>query len=446
MAIEYTASLLKPGPGPVFLKDSRPISWYAKQMTGASQAVRDQTEKARDLRRQRDALPKCLELNLDGKAERNPKWRDLNKRYGKAKSLLPTLFPSISAPAGTAVKGIGGQWHSGIYSYDIDHPSVDQEDAWNILTRHHAVVLLCESAGGSDSFCLVAGPKAATPEEHKRIWTSIGANLLPGGLAIAGSSSVSININRGRYLPAVLGLHFNPDAEPLPLPEPTLPAKTVALPPEPPRNRLAASAPTDNDRPLDQAIALEPADGYSDWLAQVIWLKAVGLTADQVEAWSSGGGKYQENEVRKRWEGLPDDDPAEAEFKIRGGRPVTPTRSPVRLPEVHDGLLHNPAVTAFYSFRGHPTSEEPGAFSLIPCPGCKRDGGRLEVSTLAGHLALNCNSYPRNEGCNNKDRFQDAAGRWHPSKRRMIATQLKAQAGYVDVRNEDLPELTLEDE
>ena len=68
---------------------------------------------------------------------------------------------------------------------------------------------------------------------------------------------------------------------------------------------------------VDEAIKfLRPSDDYGQWLAELAWLKALGLSQEEVEAWSSRGAKYGPGEVLQRWDGLPADPREEAGKKL----------------------------------------------------------------------------------------------------------------------------------
>ena len=71
---------------------------------------------------------------------------------------------------------------------------------------------------------------------------------------------------------------------------------------------------------LDKAAMSEipPPDDYNDWLGWLGTFKALGFTPDEVDAWSRQGERYEEGEIEGRWDGLPDDNPADARRKLRG--------------------------------------------------------------------------------------------------------------------------------
>ena len=64
--------------------------------------------------------------------------------------------------------------------------------------------------------------------------------------------------------------------------------------------------------------ATPPPTEYNDWLGWLPTLKALGFSVEQADAWSQQGASYQAGEVEQRWDGLPDDDKADARNKLWG--------------------------------------------------------------------------------------------------------------------------------
>ena len=82
----------------------------------------------------------------------------------------------------------------------------------------------------------------------------------------------------------------------------------------PPWEGLDPAVLADLDR---QALSfVRPPEKYNVWLGCMPWLKSLGFTLEEVDAWSRQGSSYQEAEVAKRWQGLPSDDPDEARRKL----------------------------------------------------------------------------------------------------------------------------------
>ena len=71
-------------------------------------------------------------------------------------------------------------------------------------------------------------------------------------------------------------------------------------------------------RNLRALKAIAPPANYNKWLGWLPTLKALGFSVEDVDAWSQRGEGYQAGEVESRWDGLPDDDKADARRKLWG--------------------------------------------------------------------------------------------------------------------------------
>ena len=266
--------------GPMFTGPLRPLSYLADEIRGSETLAR-LTRQARG------------ELARSGRSH----------RYDSLKLAMPAFIPASHAPDGSPVRGLPVRLHhNGLYGFDIDEgrDSMDPSAVRQSLIAAPGMVAVGLSCGGDALWCLAAGPQAGSSQEYRSNWQAISAGLPPSAAAASGQASK--NFNRLRTLA------YDP-------------AFWLADGPVPRLGRsLHSPIPADDDPvSLREALGwLSPPRDYNQWLGWLPVLRALGFTAEEVEAWSSSGTGYQPGEVTTRWNGLPADEPRSALDRLRG--------------------------------------------------------------------------------------------------------------------------------
>ena len=260
----------------------------------------------------------------DLKAQTN-KLRVMHNRGGRegpykgAKLAMPAIVPAMQAAKGTLLKGLPvGDYHNGLYGYDIDEhrEALDLAAVREALIAAPGAVLVGASCAGDALYAVFAGPFATDEKDYQRHWEAIGAEMPHAAWGASGKASK--NSNRLRFLAHDPNVWLASDpVAPLAGAVELLPASASS--PSPP-------TPQDDDHALDlDALAhISPPDGggdeeYNRWLSWLRTLKSLGFSTAEVEAWSARGANCQPDEVISRWGGLrADDDPTEARNKLRG--------------------------------------------------------------------------------------------------------------------------------
>ena len=102
-------------------------------------------------------------LTPDGK--KTPVFRGTKKR-----TQLPSVLPAVHAPVRTPVADMPGQYHNGLYSYDIDEGHCDWAALKEEIAALPSVLLVAYSSSRHGLYAFVAGTRAATPEEYTARW------------------------------------------------------------------------------------------------------------------------------------------------------------------------------------------------------------------------------------------------------------------------------------
>lgn len=136
-----------------------------------------------------------------------------SEAYDRAKAGIMALIPSLEIPQYGTIDAASlriGQWHTGLYGYDLDEQRpVDISRVREELQGTAGVAMVGVSCGGDALYCIMAGPWARTDQEHKAYWNAL-AGKLPE-MARANSSAVSKNAQRLRYAAFDPEIWVNPD-------------------------------------------------------------------------------------------------------------------------------------------------------------------------------------------------------------------------------------------
>ncbi len=128
-------------------------------------------------------------LGLDG---------EKTSAFDKAKRTLPQALPAVEAPLGTPVKGMPGEFHNGLYGYDIDEGESDWTEMRKEIAMMRSALLVATSSSCSGLYAFIAGTPAETPGEYKAKWHQC-RGLFPRGIHISTASN-SNEINRVRFV------------------------------------------------------------------------------------------------------------------------------------------------------------------------------------------------------------------------------------------------------
>ena len=264
------------------------------------------------------------------------------KRYTKAKSKLPYSLPS--GLWDTRHRHADGGTHAGADTpcavNGLDQPSGLQfiefdglHDADEAAAVRDAVSLvpciagawLSASARGIHAFALV-DPPAANAADSYLAWGAVCRELQNHGIEVPPDRSAK-NLMRPAYVSADSHAYYNPDARPLAWQ--SQPETTLAGPPI--SHGEAQNKSTSGGRKSHQSIQGDDLErvreafqymkpdttDYNRWLAQVSWLKAAGLSIDEVDAWNATEpSKYKANAIQKKWGKLFSVDQGEAVAKV----------------------------------------------------------------------------------------------------------------------------------
>ena len=100
-------------------------------------------------------------------------------QFDQAKLKLPQVVPAVDAPRGTPVKGMPGEFHNGLYGYDIDEGESDWTELQKELAMMPSALLVATSSSASGLYAFIAGPKAESAEEYTENWEQIRARIPP---------------------------------------------------------------------------------------------------------------------------------------------------------------------------------------------------------------------------------------------------------------------------
>ena len=115
----------------------------------------------------------------------------------KKRKLLPSVLPAVHAPVGTPVAEMPGQYHNGLYPYDIDVGDCDWAALKEEIAALPSVLLVAYSSSLNGLYAFVAGTRAETPEEYTARWPQC-RELFPPHIRDATAKNTT-EINRNRF-------------------------------------------------------------------------------------------------------------------------------------------------------------------------------------------------------------------------------------------------------
>ena len=264
------------------------------------------------------------------------------KQYTKAKNKLPYWLPSglwdtlhrhadggKHAGASMPCAENGLVQPSGLQFIDIDgladaDAAAAVRDAVSLVPCI-AAAWLSASAMGIHAFALV-DPPAANAADSYLTWGAVCRELKNHGIEVPPDRSAK-NLMRPAYVSADSHAYYNPDARPLAWqgqPE-TAPHGPPISHGEAPHKSASGGSKShqpiqgdDLERVREASRYMKPDTiDYNRWLAQVSWLKAAGLSIDEVDAWNfAEPSKYKANAIQKKWNKLFSVDQGEAVAKV----------------------------------------------------------------------------------------------------------------------------------
>ena len=231
-----------------------------------------------------------------------------NGVYRDHKALLPRAVPALRLSAGQRLAGadqLAAEYHTGLYPYDVD-AGIDSRARLEYLrglAEQWGTTAACwRSAGGKGLAVLVAGPRVAgalhrqvhdalsreLPEELRRHipteWDGPAAQGEPGRVRY-GSWNPEAYCNEAAVAVALADLELR-ETEP----------EFVA------QGEVADGEIEGLLAELRSVLHRIPVpDDYEEWKARVVHLLKSGLEQEEMEEWSSGGGKYRRGEIVKGW-------------------------------------------------------------------------------------------------------------------------------------------------
>ena len=250
-------------------------------------------------------------------------------QYTKAKDGLAYWLPSglwntlhrhadggTHAGASTPCAENGLVQPSGLQFIDIDGLA-DADEAAAVrdavsLVPCIAAAWLSTSAMGIHAFALV-DPPAANAADSYLTWGAVCRELKNYGIEVPPDRSAK-NLMRPAFVSADSHAYYNADARPLAWqgqPETDLNGPQIshgeAL------NKSASGGRKspqpiqgdDLERVREASRYMKPDTDYNRWLAQASWLKAAGLSIDEVDAWNATEpSKYKAGAIQKKWNKL----------------------------------------------------------------------------------------------------------------------------------------------
>ena len=231
-------------------------------------------------------------------------------------------MPAVDAPVDTPVKGMPGQFHSGLYGYDVDEGQADWAAIRRMLTEMPSAVMVGTSSTGEALYAFMAGTPAASPEEYKAKWHQ-GRHSFPEGIHVSTADN-SNEINRMRYVchdsdawlaESVIPMELDAVAEDAPagaLQEeteeeaqtPGTAGKKVGKKAAQKAARSAAGLEMDRARlPVALAFLADKKVGRDDnpWQAVGKCMKAMGHSFEEFDKWSAQAGCTCDDR-QKRWD------------------------------------------------------------------------------------------------------------------------------------------------
>ena len=120
------------------------------------------------------------------------------REFDEAKKRLPEVVPAANAPANTPIAGMSGEFHNGLYGYDIDEGGADWAALREEVAGMAATLLVATSSSGSRLYAFIAGTRAESAEEYTAKWHQ-ARSLFPPSVREATDKN-SNEVNRIRFV------------------------------------------------------------------------------------------------------------------------------------------------------------------------------------------------------------------------------------------------------
>ena len=293
--------------------------------TSSGELLTDATARQRALYAREVAATGCttLEEVLSTHGKDSPLYQNA-RAAARDRRTHKERFPAIIPAAFFDGRGRSAQHLtelSGLVPIDLDHlddAAVERNLAE--LRRLGCCVLCYVSPSGSGIKAVIAvDPVPEDLAEYGVCWQVTGewlASCLSGSPVVDPSGKDATKLCFLSHDPEA---YLNIDPTPHPWHPPTRsqkeePAPTSNRKPDPPVEGSVSDAEVDRD-----ALRwIEPPQEYNTWLGWLPTLKALDLSVEEAEQWSSAGAGYIQGEVAERWNGLPEDSLEDARYKLRG--------------------------------------------------------------------------------------------------------------------------------
>ena len=315
-------------PGRISLRDAHRMIVEGSARTSAGETLVEATARQRDLYAREveelgatgcTTLREALErhgresrLYLDAKAA-------VDARSAHKRNFSAVIPAAVFDGQGRRTEHVSAL--SGLVVIDLDH--LDQEAASLTLgeLRQLDSCVLCfvSPSGAGVKAWIAVEPVPTDVAQYTSAWQDM-ADFLEAHLT--GSPTVDPSgkdATRLCFLAHDPEAYLNPDTQPRTWNPPQQPQQ-----PDPPDSPPSIPSPPGNDGTDDTEVDRDalswvaPPEDYNAWLSWLPTLKALGLSIEEVEAWSAAGAKYTAGEVASRWERLPKDTLDDSRNKLRG--------------------------------------------------------------------------------------------------------------------------------
>lgn len=276
-----------------------------------------------------DATAKRIQDGQRGLAQNTARLREMlakgqDKSYKVTKSkILPAAtFSGVFSVRDTEVK-LSDKFteHSGLLTFDIDdieNGNGSVNGIRTVLSLHPNVIMVFTSPSNTGVKVLMPVdpiPKTQDADEHKHVWRVCKAELDEILKHYGLKCDAGDDPTRLCFLAHDPDVYYQPnkparlwdrEAYQRELKEQEQAQKQKAAERKEQRKALENREWKDNE--IDKAALdyVDPNLPYNDWLRILILCKKHGFSMHEVDAWSRGGASYQEGDVEKRWDNLPE--------------------------------------------------------------------------------------------------------------------------------------------